>query len=184
MGVVLTLLQSKNKILMNIQIVLNVVVLGFWCGSFLSLTTLTSWLSNGINLSMSVVSVAMLLIVIIMPLVGRKGSYCHIHCPMGSAQELLGKLPIRRIKINSDLAKFLNNLRYYILIALLFIMWLGVGFDLMNYEIFSAFIFESASNVVLIMAGIFLCLSLFIQRPYCRFICPTGALITMSQKTK
>ncbi len=184
MGVVLTLLHNKNKILMDIQLVLNVVVLGFWCGSFLSLTTLTSWMANGINLSMSIVAFTMLLIVIVMPLLNRKGSYCHIHCPMGAAQELLGRLPLPRVKIKPGLAKFLNNLRYYILITLLFIMWLGVGFDLMNYEIFSAFIFESASNVVLIMAGIFLILSLFIQRPYCRFICPTGALITMSQKTK
>ncbi len=184
MGVVLTLIHNKNKILMDIQLVLNVVVLGFWCGSFLSLTTLTSWMANGINLSMSIVAFAMLLIVIVMPFMNRKGSYCHIHCPMGAAQELLGRLPIPRIKIKPSLAKFLNNLRYYILITLLFIMWLGVGFDLMNYEIFSAFIFESASNVVLTMAGIFLILSLFIQRPYCRFICPTGALITMSQKTK
>ncbi|MFI3285411.1 MAG: 4Fe-4S binding protein [Rikenellaceae bacterium] len=63
-------------------------------------------------------------------------------------------------------------------------MWLGVGFELMDYEIFSAFIISSASTAVLVMAALFLILSLFIQKPYCRFGCPTGALITMAQKTK
>ncbi len=184
LGAVLTLLKSKNKLMITIQLLLNVTVLGFWCGSFLSMSTLTSWLANGINLSMSIVTVVMLGIVLVMPLLGRKGSYCHLHCPMGSAQELLGRIPVGKLKLKSSVNKALNNLRYFILIGLLFTMWLGVGFEIMDYEIFSAFIFQSASTIVLVMAVVFLILSIFIPRPYCRFICPTGALITMSQKTK
>ncbi len=184
LGVVITLFKSKDKRLVTLQLVLNVVVLGFWCGSFMSLTTFTTWIANGVNLSLSLVTFTMLCVVIIMPLLGKKGSYCHLHCPMGSAQELIGRVPLTKIKIKPSVTKVLNNLRYYILAALLFMMWLGVGFDLMNYEVFSAFIFSSASTVVLIMAAIFLILSLFIHKPYCRFVCPTGALITITQKTK
>ncbi|MFI3293961.1 MAG: FMN-binding protein [Rikenellaceae bacterium] len=183
-GVILTFVKSRSKPLVTLQLVLNVVVLGFWCGSFLSLATFTTWVANGVNLSLSIVSFAMLCVVVIVPLLGKKGSYCHLHCPMGSAQELISRVPLTKIKIKPQVAKFLNNLRYYILAALLFIMWLGVGFELMDYEIFSAFIISSASTAVLIMAAIFLILSLFIQKPYCRFVCPTGALITMAQKTK
>ncbi len=184
LGVILTLTKSRNKRLITLQLVLNVVVLGFWCGAFLSLSTLTSWVANGVNLSLSIVSFTLLCVVVIMPLLGRKGSYCHLHCPMGSAQELISRVPFTKIKIRPKANKILNNLRYYILAALLFMMWLGVGFSLMDYEIFSAFIVSSASTVVLIMAVIFLILSLFITKPYCRFVCPTGALITMAQKTK
>ncbi len=183
-GVVLTLLKSRNKILITLQLLLNIVVLGFWCGSFLSLATITAWVANGVNLSLSIVSFTMLCVVIIVPLLGKKRSYCHLHCPMGSAQEIIGRAPLAKIKIKPRVAKVLNNLRYYILAALLFMMWLGVGFELMDYEIFSAFIISSASTVVLIMAVLFLTLSLFITKPYCRFVCPTGALITMAQKTK
>ncbi len=180
-GVVMTFLHTKNRILEIVQLVLNVAVLGFWCGSFLSLSQLVSWLSNGVNLSMSVVAVALLVVAVFMPLLGQNGSYCRMHCPMGSAQELLGKLPVQRLKLSPMANKWLNRLRYYILLALLFMMWLGVGFDIMNYEIFSAFILSSASGVVLFMSGVFLLLSIFVHRPYCRFVCPTGALITMSQ---
>ncbi len=180
-GVVLTLLRTQNKVLEAVQLVLNVVVLGFWCGSFLSLSQFVSWMSNGVNLSMSLVVVALLVVAVVMPLLGRKGSYCRMHCPMGSAQELLGRLPVPKVKLSATLNKLLNRLRYYILFALLLFMWLGVGFELMDYEIFSAFIISSASTVVLVMAGVFMLLSLVVRRPYCRFVCPTGALITMTQ---
>lgn len=182
MGAIITLTRTKNKRLIVAQMILNVAVLGIWCGSFLSLTAFTSWAANGINLSISTVTVALLFVAILMPLFGRRGSYCHMHCPMGSAQELMGMLPVKRLKINPKANKILNKLRYYILMVLLLLMWCGVGFNLMNYEIFSAFIIQAASTVIFIFARLFLILSIFIPRPYCRFICPTGALLTISQQ--
>ncbi len=184
MGAVITLTRPKNKLLTIVQLSLNVVVLGFWCGSFLSLSQFVSWASNGFNLARALLATLLLVVTLVMPLLGRKGSYCHMHCPMGAAQELLGMLPLPKLKLGQKLTRFLNRLRYYILVALLFMMWIGVGFDLMNYEVFSAFILESASPIVLTMALLFLLLSLVVTRPYCRFICPTGALITLAQKSK
>lgn len=183
-GVAVTLIKPKNKIFETIQLVLNVAVLGFWCGSFLSLTQFVSWMSNGFNLSVALLTILLLAVVIIMPLLGRKGTYCSIHCPMGSLQILLNKIPTRKIKFSSKANKVLNKLRTYILLTLLLIMWIGFGFDLMNYEIFPAFLISSASTAVLIMAAIFIILSLFTPRPYCRFVCPTGAILTIMQKTK
>ncbi len=182
LGVFITLFRINNKVVIIAQMVLNVVVLGFWCGSFLSLTTFTAWAANGINIGLALLPALLLAIVVIMPLFGRKGSYCHIHCPMGSVQELAGKLPLPKIKIKPSVAKWLNRMRYYILCALLFIMWCGVGFEIMDYEVFSAFLLDSASTVVLVMAKVFLVLSLFMHRPYCKMVCPTGAVITMSEQ--
>ncbi len=183
-GVVLTFMKTKNKKIEALQLLLNVVVLGFWCGSFLSMAQVVSWMSNGFNLSISLLSVALLLVVILLPIFGRNGSYCHMHCPLGSAQELLSMLHMKQIKFSPKANKLLNRSRYYILLALLFVMWIGVGFSLMDYELFTAFMLGSASTVVLIMAALFLILSLFIKRPYCRYICPTGAMITIMQKNQ
>ncbi len=183
-GVVITFVRPKNGVFQVVQQVLNVLVLGFWCGSFLSLSQFVSWMSNGFNFSTAMLAILLLGVVIIAPLFGKKGSYCHIHCPMGAAQDLVGRVPVPKLKLGQKANKFLNKLRYYILLALLFMIWLGVGFDLIDYEIFSAFLLSSASTVVLVMASVFLVLSLFVTKPYCRFICPTGAMLTMMQKTK
>ena len=183
LGVAVVILRPKSKIIIMTQLALNVVVLGFWCGSFLSLSKLVAWASNGVGASMFSLALLLLVVTLVMPLLGKKGSYCYMHCPLGSAQELLGRIPTRKLKIKPKVNKFLNKLRYYILLALLFMMWLGVGFSLMDYELFSAFIISTASTGILIATGAFLILSLFIQRPYCRFVCPTGALLTSMQNT-
>ncbi|MFR9590764.1 MAG: 4Fe-4S binding protein [Rikenellaceae bacterium] len=180
-GVVLTFIKRKSNIVEMVYMALNVAVLGVWCGSFLSMAQVVAWMSSGFYLSVSFV---LLLVVILLPIFGRRGTYCQMHCPMGSAQELLSRVPVPQISLSPQLNKFLNRLRYYILMALLFMMWCGVGFELMDYEVFTAFMVGSASTVVLIMAAIFLVLSLFIKRPYCRFVCPTGAMITIMQKTR
>ncbi len=184
LATLITLAKFRQKWLIIAQLVLNVAVLGFWCKTFLSMSAFVSWASNGINLSLSIVTVVMFIIILLLPLFNRKGAYCHIYCPLGSAQELLGMIPIKKLKLKPAVNSFLNKLRYYILFILFFVMCLGVGFELMNYEAFSVFLFNSASTFVLVLAGLFLVLSLFIQRPYCRFVCPTGALLTMSYKTK
>ncbi len=181
-GVAFTLFRPKRKIFEVVQLILNVVVLGFWCGSFLSLAQTTSWMANGVNLSMSLLSVLLLAVVVFMPLFGHKGSYCHIHCPLGSAQALLAKLPVKSVKIAPKTAKFLGQLRNYVLMVVVFTMWSGVAADLVNYELFSIFMLSSASTVVVVMGVIFLVLSIFIPKPYCRFVCPTGALLTAMQK--
>ncbi len=181
LGVILTFKRPKKRWVEIVYMALNVGVLGFWCGSFLSLAQFTSWMSNGVSFSLTLI---LLLVVVLVPIFGRKGSYCHLHCPMGSAQELANCMGLPQIKFSAKTNRMLNNIRYYIFALLMGLMWCGVGFELMDYEIFSAFFISSASGIILILAAIFLFLSLFTRRPYCRFICPTGAAITIMQRSR
>lgn len=68
--------------------------------------------------------------------------------------------------------------------TLLLLMWTGITFDLINYEVFSVFLFDQASLFVLVLAGVSLLLSLVVSRPYCRFVCPTGQLLRWSEGKK
>lgn len=47
----------------------------------------------------------------------------------------------------------------------------------MDYELFTAFLYTSASVWVIVLAVLFLVLSVWVPRPYCRFVCPTGSLL-------
>ncbi len=174
----------KTKQWRLLQLLLNVLVLGFWCGSFLSLSLLVNWLSNGVNMAIALIPIILLTLSIILPFFDKKLSYCAWQCPMGSLQEILGKSCNKKLMIPLKIEKVLIYTRDIILLLLLFFMWIGVGFEIMDYEVFTAFLFTNASTAVLILAGVFLLLSLFVNRPYCRYICPTGALIKMSQNTQ
>lgn len=179
LGIVVSLYARQTRWRM-VQLGLNVGVLGVWCGSFLSLTQTVNWLSSGVNLAASLIPLSLLVVALVMPLFRKRGHYCAWHCPLGSLQELTGRCVKRKPSIPPTLLKYLNYLREGILLSLLFMMWIGVGFNLMDYELFSAFLFTSAGSGILVAAGLFLVLSLFVHRPYCRFICPTGALLTFT----
>lgn len=56
--------------------------------------------------------------------------------------------------------------------------------ELLDYELFSVFLFHQAPIPLLVIALLFAILSGIVQRPYCRFVCPTGSLIKFSQQSK
>lgn len=184
-----TVWKKKSSVLRVIQLSLNFAVLGLWSGSFLSLPLLVGWMSNGWNIGTAFVLVTALLFALLMPLFGKKTYYCTHICPLGSAQELAGKIGRKKVKIPHSWMKVLKHTRKGITVFLLASMWVSLSFDWMQYEAFSAFLFSPAtmtvsSIVALSLAIIFIVLSLFVSRPYCRFVCPTGMLLTLSQEEK
>lgn len=165
------------------QQILNVIVLGFWCGSFLNYTSIVSYMSNGMNVLTLIVPVIMLITAFVYPLFGKKSYYCTHVCPFGSLQELAGKCVGYKIKMKPKTTKRLDMFRQLLWAVLMLCLWTGVWFDWIDYEPFSAFVFQSASWVVIVIAVVFVALSMVIVRPYCRFVCPTGSLFKYSQQS-
>lgn len=165
-----------NRRWRTIQLSLNVIVLGLWCGTFLSWSLFINYASSGINLWISLIPIVMLITAFIYPLFGKKQFYCTNICPFGSLQELAGKTHKKKWKMSGKMVKRLNNFRQ-ILFALLMVLTLtGIFSAWTDYELFTAFIWQSASIVVIILAIVFVLLSVFVPRPYCRFVCPTGTV--------
>lgn len=166
----------KKRVYRLVQLALNVVVLGFYTGTFVSYTSVVSVLSNGITWSQAALGV-LLVVAFLYPLVGRKGYYCAWCCPLGSAQELMGKTTRRKVTLSPAWVRRLTWLRQGLWCVLMLLAWTGVLTDWMDYELFSAFIWQSASWVLLAFAVVVLLLSVVVVRPYCRFLCPTGTLL-------
>ena len=171
----------KNKTFRIIQMVLNVAVLGFWCGTFLNYTFFLRVAAHGFTLWMDIIPIIMLIVAFIYPLFGKKGYYCAQVCPFGSLQDLAGKASKKKIKMSKSVVKGLTWFRQLLWIVLMSLMIAGLWFDWINYEFFTAFIFQSASVVVICLAVISIILAVFIPRPYCRFVCPTGTLLKVSE---
>ena len=170
----------NNRRLHLVQLAVNVVVLGLWTGTFVSYTLFLRVFSGGVSLSAIGALAApllMLIVALIYPLAGRSGHYCANICPFGSAQELAGKLSRRKLRITPRVLKLLSVLRNLLWGVLMALLLTGTCTAWIDYELFSAFLYSSASVWVIVLAALFLVLSVWVPRPYCRFVCPTGALI-------
>ena len=174
----------RNKVYRIIQQVLNVAVLGFWCGSFINYTTLISLTSNGLRSLATPVATVLLILAFVYPLFGRKTYYCTQVCPFGSIQELAFRCIPFKVKIGAKWVKRLDIFRQFLWAALMVCLWTGAWYGWIDLEPFSAFVFESASVGAIVIAVVFLALSTVIMRPYCRFVCPTGTILKISQTEK
>lgn len=174
----------KDKRYRPMQLVLNVCVLGFWCGTFVSHSLILNGLANGMSLSTALIPILLLIVAFIYPLFGKKNHYCTWLCPFGSLQELIGRRVTYKVKISPALSKNLTLAREILWGVLMFLMWTGLFFEWTDYEPFAAFMFREASVAVLVIAVCFLLLSAVVMRPYCRFVCPTGTLMKMAEDVK
>lgn len=163
-----------------VLLLLNVVVLGLWTGSFISYTLLVGIASGGISLLSGLTTIVLLFVAFVYPLLGHQGHYCAHLCPLGSLQELAGLCnPHRKLRLSDRLTKVLTLLRQLLFVALMASALLGGWFAWMDYELFAAFFIRSASVWMLAAAALTVVLSVFVPRPYCRFLCPTGLLMQL-----
>lgn len=171
---------TKSRRWHYVQLALNVVVLGLWTGTFVSYALFMRLFSSGVSLATIGTLAAPLLMIavaLLYPLAGKPGHYCAHVCPFGSAQELAGKLTLRKPRISPRLNKALTTLRSLLWGVLMALMLTGTWTAWIDYELFTAFLYSSASLWVIVLAVAFLVLSVWVPRPYCRFVCPTGMII-------
>lgn len=182
LGAVVPLL-TKSRRWRYVQLVLNVVVLGLCTGTFVSYALFMRLFSGGVSVAaLSALAAPLLMVVValVYPLVGKQGYYCANMCPFGSAQELAGKLSRRKLRMSPRLNKGLVMFKNVLWCVLMVLLLTGVWTAWTDYELFTAFLYSSASVWVIAAAVGFLVLSVWVPRPYCRFVCPTGCLIKPS----
>src|SRR3712207_8614511 len=71
-------LYYKNRRYRLFQQLLDIGVLGFWCGSFLSYSAIIGYMSNGMSVVALLTPVLMLIMAFVYPLFGKKNHYCKI----------------------------------------------------------------------------------------------------------
>ncbi|MBN2512182.1 MAG: 4Fe-4S binding protein [Sedimentisphaerales bacterium] len=120
---------------------------------------------------------AVVLVFFLAPLVftlffGR--GFCAAVCPLGAMQDIV---LIRPVRVPEPLEAALRLLAYvYLAFAVLFAAT-GSLFVICRYDPFVTF-FRFNGNWNLWVLGIsFLLISLFVGRPYCRFLCPYGVIL-------
>lgn len=177
-GAIVPIIVHANLRYRLIQQLLNVAILGFWAGVFIDYAMMLNFFAHGFTFSLAgVVTVVLLIVGLIYPVFDKPGHYCAWICPFGSLQEIAGKIQKRKINISPRVLKILDTFRSILWVVLLSLLFIGFGYQWIDYEIFTGFLVRSASWVVICVGVLFVVLSMFINRPFCRFVCPTGTLL-------
>ena len=183
---------NKTKILRYVTLLLSIAILGFWTNSLLSLALFYNWITNGISLAIQLPLLIIAVLAILLPLFTKKSFYCQYLCPFGAAQEFVGGIGLKvkgkrgqqttdnrqqTLFTKANIFNFFAVLRKVILLTLLIIVALGVGLDLSVVEPFPIFNYQSIGFGVAIFAAVIIVASVFIRKPWCNYLCPTGTLL-------
>jgi len=151
---------------------------GFINGDLLAQSLLAGWARSGVPWNLAPGLVLLVAVSFLVPWAAKKPLYCHQLCPHGAAQEWLGRLGLRgKIKVPARLGAGLQWLPALSLVFVLLVVMLAAPFDLADLEPFDAYLLTSAGVATIVIAVVGLVASLFIPQAYCRYGCPTGALL-------
>jgi NosR/NirI family transcriptional regulator, nitrous oxide reductase regulator len=102
--------------------------------------------------------------------------FCAGVCPLGAAQDLM---LWKSVTVKPWLEQALGLIPYiYLGLAVLFAAT-SSAFVICEWDPFVAFFRRSGSITMLLLGAGFLVLAMFVGRPYCRFLCPYGAILSV-----
>lgn len=105
-------------------------------------------------------------------------TFCAAVCPLGALQELVS---VRPVKLPGWLEHTLGLLPFVYLGAAVVFAATGTAFLICQYDPFVGF-FRFSINKMAVVGLCFLVVGVFIGRPYCRFLCPYGALLGLASR--
>ncbi len=104
-------------------------------------------------------------------------TFCAAVCPHGALQDLV---LVKPVKVPAWLDHGLGVVPFLFLGAGLAFAATGSAFVICRYDPFVPLFRLTGSSTLLALGGAFVVLSLFVGRPYCRFLCPYGALLRLA----
>ncbi|MDP6442645.1 MAG: 4Fe-4S binding protein, partial [Pirellulaceae bacterium] len=101
-------------------------------------------------------------------------TFCASVCPLGAMQELVA---VRTVAVPRWLDHSLGLVAYIYLGAAVIFAATRTGFIICRYDPFIPFFRLGGNTDMLIFGGSVLVIGLFVGRPYCRYLCPYGAML-------
>ncbi|MES2707553.1 MAG: FMN-binding protein [Verrucomicrobiota bacterium] len=154
---------------------------GLWFGQMLSLSLLTGWAAHGLPWKTAPGLMALAVAALVVPWAGRRQVYCHHLCPHGAAQEWLGRWKRLHVRVPARWHRRLSRVPGALLGGLLLLTAAGWRGDLSKWEPFDGWVLKWAAPVSAGLALLGLAASVFVPQAYCRYGCPTGAVLRFAR---
>ncbi len=172
----LTHLRGRKWLRIGYQVVV-ICWLGLMNGDMVSQALLLGWAQSGIPwqsaLGLSLLTVAAMLV----PISTGRNVYCAQICPHGALQQLVRRRLPWQAKLSPRIVRWLRSLPLLLIVWVIAIGLLHLPFSPVDIEPFDAWLWSIAGVATVAIAVVGLCASLVVPMAYCRFGCPTGAVL-------
>ena len=168
----------KRYAAMRVTLQVGVIVwMGWLNGDLLSQALWAGWAMHGIAWAKCIGLVALSVAAVLLPVLSGKNTYCSHMCPHGAVQQLLrNRLPLR-LRLPQYLQRAMKVIPLLLLGWVIIVAVGRLGFSLVDIEPFDAWVWTVAGWATVVIAFGGLTLSVFSPMAYCRFGCPTGAIL-------
>ena len=169
--------RANRRLRLGWQVVL-VAGLGLSLGELISLGRLAGWARHGVELERAPGVCFLVGVALLVPWGTGRQVYCQALCPHGALQEWVGRVRRFRVHVPRGLHRALV-LVPGTLLAVAFLIALAVpAFDLARLEAFDTWVLGAGALASLVLAVLGLAACFATPMAYCRFACPTGALLS------
>ena len=171
--------RGKTKIFRVSLQVLLVCYLGLVNGDILSQALFAGWAQSGVPWERAPILALLTLAALFVPMTTGKAFYCHQLCPHGAAQQWMRKLTKKPVRLPKKLDSILKYLPIGLLTLVVVFAFTASAHLAAILEPFDAYIWEVAGGITIAIALLSLVASAFVPMAYCRYGCPTGAMLKL-----
>ena len=178
LGIVISLthLRGRRWLRVAFQCVL-IVWLGLMNGDMVSQTLLLGWAQSSIPWKNAFGLTFLTIAAFAVPVAAGRNVYCSHLCPHGAVQQLVRNRISWHLKLSRSARRWLSCIPGLLIAWVVAIGMLHLSFSAVDIEPFDAWLWDIAGIGTIAVAVIGLIASLFVPMAYCRFGCPTGALL-------
>jgi NosR/NirI family transcriptional regulator, nitrous oxide reductase regulator len=150
---------------------------GFWNGQLLAQSLFGGWAASTPAWRMAPGLVLLAAAAFIFPWASRRAVYCSQFCPHGAAQELVGRLGKRKLRLGGGAERGMRWLPPGLVLVVIVVMMLNLPLDLAGIEPFDAYLIRTAGVATIVIAVVGLVAAAFVPMAYCKYGCPTGMVL-------
>ena len=179
-ALVMTAFLRKSAPIRWVTLAYTLVYLGFYNGTFLSVSHITNGLKLGPSLFLNDLPLLLIVVFTIVTTLFWGRVFCSSLCPFGALQDFITRIVPK--KWQRELPQAIHDKALYIkygILALLVVTAVTFS-DLSLFQYFEPFgtiFYFSRSALLWVILALFLLASTFISRFYCRYACPLGAAL-------
>lgn len=177
LAIAFTNLRGKKWVQFGFGLIV-IAYLGFFAGDILSMALFVGWASHPVPWQKCVGLVAVAIAAFAVPLFSKKQVYCNHLCPHGAAQMMILRFSKWNWKIPKNLRLVLSAVPAVLLAVCILIAFSVIDGNLAALEPFDAYVPTISGWASLSIAIGGLIFSAFVPMGFCRYACPTGAVIS------